>query len=292
MSSQLTTTVQPAPVAFDFFNPVQFETMQRISKMFASSELVPKMYKVSEDNPLEKATANCMIAISLSQRMGADALMVMQNLVIIHGKPTFSSKFLIATVNSCGRYNTMKYKFTNLGKLGKVSYTAYDKQWIAVANGGKGYYKNTAKTEIFDGSNMDNWECIAYTSEKGSTDILESTPITLEMAVLEGWYSKDGSKWKTMMKQMLTYRAASFWTNAYAPDLSMGMKTTEEVQDVEDTDFVDITPTFSEKVKAEANQTTVNFDADGNTVDTETGEVNPSGDSDQVNPEPEKPDFD
>ena len=33
------------PVAFNFFDPVQFETMQRVSKMFASSDLVPDSYK-------------------------------------------------------------------------------------------------------------------------------------------------------------------------------------------------------------------------------------------------------
>jgi hypothetical protein len=37
-----------------------------------------------------------------------------------------------------------------------------------------------------------------------------------------------------MTQQMLIYRSASFWTNAYAPELSMGMKTTEEVQDTID----------------------------------------------------------
>ena len=29
------------------------------------------------------------------------------------------------------------------------------------------------------------------------------------------------------------YRAASFWTSAYAPEISMGMRTVEEVEDAE-----------------------------------------------------------
>ena len=35
-----------------------------------------------------------------------------------------------------------------------------------------------------------------------------------------------------MPRQMLMYRAASFWTSVYAPELSMGMRTVEESQDM------------------------------------------------------------
>ena len=38
-------TTSPANMGFNFFDPVQFETMQRVSKMFASSDLVPDTYK-------------------------------------------------------------------------------------------------------------------------------------------------------------------------------------------------------------------------------------------------------
>ena len=105
-------------VTFNFFDPTQFETMQRVCKMFANSELVPDMYKVSDKNPIDKATANCMIAISIAMRIGADPLMIMQNMTPIYGRPAWSSKFLIATVNTCGRFNPLQYRFTNLGRLG------------------------------------------------------------------------------------------------------------------------------------------------------------------------------
>ena len=65
----------------NFFDPAQFEIMQRVCKLFASSELVPDMYKASEKNPMEKAVANCMIAIEVANRIGASPLMVMQNMV-------------------------------------------------------------------------------------------------------------------------------------------------------------------------------------------------------------------
>ena len=53
----------------------------------------------------------------------------------------------------------------------------------------------------------------------------------MEMADKEGWTKKSGSKWLTMPDQMLIYRAAAFWSRAYAPEISMGFHTKEEAED-------------------------------------------------------------
>ena len=267
------TVQQTAPVVFNFFDPQQFETMQRVCKMFANSELVPDMYKVSQNNPEAKAVANCMIAISMSMRVGADPLMIMQNMVIIYGRPSWSSKFLVATVNTCGRFNALQYKFTEKGMLGSVDYTEY--VWDNQTRSKKPVLKQ------FDGKKVMDIECVAYTTAKGSDKILESSPVSVRMAVQEGWYTKNGSKWQTMTKQMLMYRAASFWTNAYAPELSMGMKTEDEVRDIIDVDFEDVTHSVEKEKAEKANKETIGFDAgapDGDKsvtieVDTNTGEV-------------------
>ncbi|WP_252151905.1 hypothetical protein [Acinetobacter sp. ANC 4177] len=58
------------------------------------------------------------------------------------------------------------------------------------------------------------------------------------MAVKEGWYQKNGSKWQSMPEQMLRYRAASFFGRIYAPDLLMGLRTQEEELD----SMIDVTP--------------------------------------------------
>lgn len=217
--------------SLNFFNKEQFETMQRIAMVFVNSELVPDMYRISEKNPEKKAMANVLIALEMASRIGASPLMVMQNLYIVYGRPGWASKFLIATVNTCGRYDTLQYKMTNLGKT------------------------------KFGNVELDNWECIAYTSMKGSDEVLESSPVSIEMSIAEGWYGKNGSKWKTMPRKMLRYRAASFWTNEYAPELSMGMKTADEIEDI---DFEEVKPDTHAKVKAEvkanANKEPIGFD--------------------------------
>lgn len=258
MSTQLAAVQQPsAAIQFNFFDAGQFETMQRICKLFANSELVPDMYRATDKNPIEKAMANCMIAIEMAQRIGASPLMIMQNMVIIYGRPSWSSKFLVATVNTCGRFNPLQYRIVNKGKVGNAEITDYE--WKQI-NG-----KNTkvAVAKNFDGSQIDNWECVAFTTAKGSTEVLESSPIDIKLAIEEGWYTKAGSKWKTMTKQMLMYRAASFWTSAYAPELSMGMKTTEEVIDIEDIPFEDVSDRVSKEINQKANTKSISIDEDG-----------------------------
>lgn len=64
-------------------------------------------------------------------------------------------------------------------------------------------------------------------------EVVESIPVSMKMAVEEGWYPKSGSKWQTEMRyQMLQYRAGAFFGRIHAPDVVMGMgKTTEERMD-------------------------------------------------------------
>lgn len=217
---------------FNFFDPQQFATMQRYCKMYASSDLVPDSYKITSQESEAKAIGNCMIAMDIALRIGASPLMVMQNMVPIYGRPSWSSKFLIATINACGRFKPLKYKMVNLGKIGVVEYVEYESTWETNPQTGRKYKKNTPKQAKFDGTNIDNIQCIAYTTEKNGEEVMESTPVDLVMAIKEGWYTKSGSKWQTMPIKMLKYRAASFWANEYAPELSMGIYTVEENEDI------------------------------------------------------------
>lgn len=282
--------VQPAAqtTSVNFFDPNQFAVVQRMANLFASSALVPDTYQVAKVGN-EQAVANCVIALDIATRIGASPLMVMQNLVIIYGRPSWSSKFLISTVNTCGRFEPLKFRFTEKGKMGKFNYIEYEKKWVNNPNG-KGYYKTEAITKEFDGTKIMDIECVAYTTTKGGKDVLESSPISLRMAVDEGWYTKNGSKWRTMPKQMLMYRAASFWTSAYAPELSMGMRTVEETQDIVYVEAEDVTGQVEAEKAANANRETISFDdttaddvAAGDApanVDTKTGEIKQQEESD------------
>ena len=207
-------------VRASFFDLQGFELMQRVAKMFASSPLVPEIYR--------NDVASCTIAINLAQRLNADILMVMQNLYIVHGNPGWSSKFLIASVNTCGRFESLRYEWK--GKPG-----------------------------------AEDFGCRAWTVEKSTGERLNGVWVDWKMVKAEGWSKRSGSKWLTMPDQMFVYRAAAFWQRAYAPEISMGLSTAEELADV-----IDVAPDGSVRV------TTESLRADMKRVDAEVVEPDPT----------------
>jgi len=160
-----------------------WELAQRIGKAFSASSLVPAQYQGN--------LANCIVALEMANRMGASPLMVMQNLYIVHGNPGWSSKFLIASFNQCGRFSAMRYEFTS-----------------------------------------DRTGCRAWAVERATGERIDGPLVTMAMAKDEGWSTKSGSKWKTMPELMLMYRAAAFLIRTYAPEISMGLRSDDELVDM------------------------------------------------------------
>ncbi len=167
------------------FSTQTFEHAQRVAKMLASSTLIPKEYQGN--------IQNTMIALEVANRIGASPLMVMQNLYIVHGKPSWSSTFIIGALNSCKRFSPIKFDV-----------------------------KGTT----------DDLECTAWATELATGERIEGPKVTMKMAKAEGWVDKNGSKWKTMPELMIRYRSAAFFGRLYAPEIMMGMSTMEEVIDI------------------------------------------------------------
>src|SRR5690606_35360460 len=185
--------------------------------------------------------SNCIIALNMAQRLGADPMMIMQNLYLVDGRPSWSSQFIIAAINSSGRYSPLRFDITGGDEEVEIPYAVTE--WV--------YNQATKKKEPVESNQtarVKNYKCVAWVVEKATGERLESTPITMEMAVKEGWYQKNGSKWQSMPEQMLRYRAASFFGRIYAPDLLMGLRTQEEEME----SIIDITP---EPAPQEAPQT-------------------------------------
>lgn len=212
----------------------QFETYQRIAKPLSESHFVPAAYKGN--------LGDCIIAVEIACRLQILPLTVMQNLCVVKGNPTWKAKFLIGCVNSCGRYTTLDYRFTIDGKVGQISY----KTWVKGRDG-----KNTEVLKPFDHPELDNLVCVAVAIEKATGRELVSPPVSMRMAVGEGWYSKDGSKWPTMPELMLRYRAASYWVSTFAPEMAMGFRTVEEewdsIEDIEYEEIKDLKPASKPK---------------------------------------------
>lgn len=166
----------------------RFALAQRQAKALAQSDLVPQAYRNNLPNTL--------LAIEIANRIGASPLLVMQNLYLVQGKPSWSSTFLIATVNACGRFSPIRFEVVGSDATAK------------------------------------DYKVRAYAIDKESGDRCDGPWITWKMVEAEGWNKKSGSKWLSLPDLMFRYRAAGFWTRLYAPEVSMGIHTREEVEDI------------------------------------------------------------
>ena len=230
-------------VKIDFFSRNGFDLACRIAKAFSTSDAVPAAFRKFNEKK-EKgggsvfvenhaAIGNCLVAIEVSKSVGLSMISVMQNADVIQGKLRWSSKFQIAAVNASGRFSPLKFKLQNLGRI-KARY----KEKL-------GWNKQLNRYDFKEHEvEIDNWECVAWAYEldanrRPTKEIVQSIPVTMQMAVEEGWYSKEGSKWQGSMRfQMLQYRAGTFFASIYAPDVIMGMgQSTEEAGDI-----IDVTP--------------------------------------------------
>jgi hypothetical protein len=182
-STALTTTTSSV-----FSGIQQFEDAQRIAKALASSTLIPPQFQG------QQGFANCLVALEIANRMRMSPFQVMQNLHIIHGRPSWSSQFIIGLINGCGRFSPLRYEIS-----------------------GKG----------------DTLACTAVATELSTSEELRGPEVTMAMAKREGWATKSGSKWATMPELMIRYRAAAFWGRLFIPELLVGIHTQEEVMDVE-----------------------------------------------------------
>ena len=165
-----------------------FEDAQRIAKALASSTLIPPQFQG------QQGFANCLVALEIAGRMNISPFLCMQHLHIIHGRPSWSSAFIIAMVNGCGRFTPLRFEISGEGE---------------------------------------SLACYAVATDIKTQQELKGPTITMAMAKKEGWATKSGSKWITMPELMIRYRAAAFWGRLFAGDLLVGLQTQEEVIDVE-----------------------------------------------------------
>ena len=176
------------PTAVSMWNDAKIMNLSfRTARMLSTSGIVPEYYRNSPEN--------CLVAIDLANRLGLSPIMVMQNLYIVKGKPSWSGSFCAAAVNGSGRFTPLEFVFT--GEEGTPSYG-----------------------------------CYARAVRRSNRSVCISDTVTMQMAQKEGWLNKPGSKWQTMPRQMMMYRAAAFFARVHCSDVLLGIPTYEEVQDI------------------------------------------------------------
>lgn len=171
-------------------------TMWNDLTMFETTQRMAKLLASSNIAPQSYRgnVADCVVAIDMANRMGLSPIVVMQNSQIVHGNFSWKGTACKAMIDSCGRYT--KTRYVEVGERGKDSW---------------GYYLEAIDK---DGA------------------IINGVAVTMTMAKAEGWYDKNGSKWKTMPELMLKYRASAFFLRTECASLAMGFLTAEEQYDI------------------------------------------------------------
>lgn len=176
----------------------EFRETYNLAKVLCQSTLIPQQY--------QGKAADCVIAIDMASRMGISPLMVMQNLYVVKGKPSWSGQACMAFLRN--RY--------------------------------------ADAMPVYVGTpNTDDWGCFIRATTKDG-EKLEGSTVTIQMAKREGWYGKTGSKWQTMPQQMLAYRAAAFFARVYCPELLMGVSVQGEVEDTEPEEVREVPNPFAD----------------------------------------------
>ena len=310
MTQQVQTTANllapshKANTSVGFFDLESFELTQRMAKMFSTSSLVPAQFRDTVEkynsatrqkelvkNP--EALANCAIALDMASRLNANPIMVMQNLYVIEGRPSWSSQWIIACVNKSGRFSPLQFRIEDLGEQ-EVQYEEF--AWVS------GKKQSSIKKAV-----IRNLVCVAHAKSLDTGEVVESAPVSMELAVKEGWYGKNGSKWQTMPEVMLRYRAAAFFGRVYAPDLLMGFQSQDEAEELA---YIETAPTGEvventvkvtkgkmkkaeavtepepiEAAKPEQEPETTTVQVDDQTIDTDTGEVLQTAEDYPLNPD-------
>ena len=162
-----------------------FNQLVRVATAFSKTAIIPEAYRNKPED--------CMVAIDMANRMGVPPLMVMQNLYVVKGKPTWAGQACMALIQSCGKFTQVRHTYT--GDKGTTS---------------RG--------------------CRVTAVRLDTGEVVEGPLVTMEMAKAEGWTSNP--KWRNIPELMLAYRAAAFFARVHCPEALMGVQTAEEVEDV------------------------------------------------------------
>lgn len=167
-------------------NREQFNQLLRAANMLSQTNIIPQTYQGKPQD--------CFVAIEMATRMGVSPMIVMQNMYVVKGKPSWAGQACMMLINSCGKFRDVKHIYT--GEKGTDS---------------RGCYISAIR--ISDGEKIDGAE------------------VTIDMAKAEGWLSNP--KWKNMPELMLAYRASAFFARVHCPEALMGVQVAEEIYDIE-----------------------------------------------------------
>jgi hypothetical protein len=177
------------------FEPTTIDEAWRFASALARSTIVPRNTYFGQPD-------NCLISLDLASRLQVPWLTVMQHVYIVHGRPAMTSTLTTALVNRSGVFtDPLEYEVDG------------------------------------DDPYAEDYRVRAYAIRSSNNKKLFGPWITWKLVKAEGWDKPKGekklpSKWTTLPDQMFHYRAASWFQRRYCPEVTLGMLTTEEADEI------------------------------------------------------------
>lgn len=89
-------TVTDAGEFQNLMDSQRFNQLWRVSRLFASSEMVPAHFRGKE--------ADCFVAAQMALRLGVDPFMFLQNTYVIQGRPAMQGALALSLINTSGMF--------------------------------------------------------------------------------------------------------------------------------------------------------------------------------------------
>ena len=173
-----------------------FSRAYKLAQVISTADIIPDNYK--------NKAPDCAIAIDMADRMGVSPMMVMQNLYVVKGKPSWSGQACKALIEGCGKFKPGSVRPVYIGEKG-----------------------------------TDERGCYLSALWADTGDKVEGPEVTLKMARAEGWIGKN-PKWTNMPELMLAYRASAFFARVYCPEVLMGVHVEGENEDIRPAERVEL----------------------------------------------------
>ena len=176
------TAIEPQPGNFID----SFRESYSVGKAISQTKIIPEAY--------QNKPTDCAIAVDMANRMNVSPMMVMQNLYVVRGKPSWSGQACMSLIQGCGKFKSVRHQY--FGEKGK-----------------------------------DTRGCRITAVWADTGEPIEGVDVTVQMAKDEGWYAKN-PKWKNMTELMLAYRASAFFARVNCPEILMGVHVEGEAEDI------------------------------------------------------------
>lgn len=173
-----------------FGDPLAFQHAVGVAGVIAQSSFVPTAFRGK--------VGDVVIAVDMAQRLKLSPMMVLQNLVVVHGTPSWKAAFLIALAQARGW--DVDYEVEDLGP--PVAY----------------------KTKDGASAKADNLR-VRCLLRRGSV-VKRGVPVTTTQAIAAGW--ANNVQYTHSTELMLRYRAAAFAVRQFEPAAMLGLMTDEE----------------------------------------------------------------